>query len=264
LFPEPSILLHESHDTLGAARLYPYFLRAGSGGCVLVLPGGGYAGLARHEGPHVAGWLNSIGIAAVVLEYSVGKDLFPRPQQQALYAMRLLRSKAKEYRIDPQHIGVIGFSAGGHLAASVANGFDRPSWLLDPDNALDGISARPDAAILAYPVLTSGEFAHRGSFNNLLGEQAGDAEEMDLSWELSVHPEAPPHFLWHTADDGSVPVENTYLMAMSLRAKRIPHEVHVYPTGAHGLGLCSLGDKRQGRSSAWKAAAETWLMDLGF
>ena len=208
--------------------------------------------------------LPCLGISAVVLEYTVGQDIYPKPQQQALYAMRYLRSHAERLNIDPQRIAVIGFSAGGHLAASVSHGYDRESWLLDPDGELAGISARPDASILSYAVLSSGPFAHVGSYNNLLGESSSTEERAELSWERQVHDNAPPHFLWHTAEDTCVPVENTYLMAMALRAKKIEHELHVYPKGSHGLGLCSIGDRRQGRAVNWKNQAESWLMSLGF
>jgi acetyl esterase/lipase len=265
MFSEPSHPLHTTDFLLSKANLYPYLLEdAVRPGCVLVLPGGGYGGVSHQEGPPVAGWLNSMGVAAVVLEYTVGQGVYPAPQQQALYAVRYLRAHAEALNIDPDKIGVIGFSAGGHLAACVANGFDRPEWLLDPDGCLEGTSARPDAAILAYPVISSGPFAHVGSFDNLLGVDATPEQRAEFSWEHHVHADAPPHFLWHTASDMGVPPENSYLMAMGLSAAKIPHELHVYPEGAHWLGLCSIGGRRQGSAVQWKAQAETWLLARGF
>jgi acetyl esterase/lipase len=113
-------------------------------------------------------------------------------------------------------------------------------------------------------VISSAHFPHQGSFINLLGDDATPAEREKLSWEKHIHPNSPPTFLWHTAEDDCVPVENTYLMAMGLSSKNIPHEVHVYPQGHHGLGLCSIGDRRQGACTQWKQQAERWLMDQGF
>lgn len=265
MFKEPSQLLHNNHPVLSQARLYPFILEdAVNSACVLVLPGGGYGGVSHQEGPPVAAWLNSMGISAVVLEYTVGQKIYPVPQQQAIYAMRYLRKNANELNIDGSRIGVIGFSAGGHLAACVSHGFDRNEWFIDPDKCLEGISARPDLSILCYPVLSSGKFAHVGSFHNLLGKESSPEEQAQLSWEHHVHENAPPHYIWHTAEDSGVPVENAYLLAMSLQAKKIEHEIHVYPKGGHGLGLVSIGNRREGRAVNWKNQAESWLLSLGF
>ncbi len=117
--------------------------------------------------------------------------------------------------IDPNKIGVLGFSAGGHLAACVSQGFDRAEWLLDPDGALVSTSARPDASILSYPVISSGDLGHQGSFDNRLGKESDRTQRDALSWDKHAHPNSPPTFLWHTADeDAAVPVENSYLMAI--------------------------------------------------
>lgn len=270
MFKEPSQPLHGTEPTLSAARLYPYFLEDGDDfACVLVLPGGGYANVSHQEGPPVAGWLNSMGISAAVLEYSVssseGPGTYPKPQQQALYAMRWLRANAGELNIDPKKIGVLGFSAGGHLAACVSHGFDRNEWLLDPDACLGGVSARPDASILAYAVLSSFSLhMHRGSMENLFGEHYDTDIQKTVCWENHVHSDAPPTFLWHTAEDGVVPVENSYQMAMSLQQAKIAHELHVFPKGDHGLGLVSIADRRQGSAEQWRPLAERWLRELGF
>lgn len=267
MFKEPSQPLHPTDPVLSEARLYPYLLEDGEDfACVLVLPGGGYGMVSHQEGPPVAGWLNSMGISAVVLEYTTsnGEAIYPKPQQQALYAMRWLRANAKDHNIDPNRIGVIGFSAGGHLAACVSQGFDRDEWLLDPDGNFGNTSARPDASILSYAVISEGELGHQGSFKNLLGSEADASARKAISWELQAHPQSPPTFLWHTAEDASVPVENSYMMAMALQANKTPHELHVFPAGEHGLGLCSIDFRRQASTAQWRALAERWLLDIGF
>jgi acetyl esterase/lipase len=267
MFKEPSQLLHPADPVLSEARLYPYFLEDGEHfACMLVLPGGGYGHVSHQEGPPVAAWLNSIGISAAVLEYTVseGDVIFPQPQQQALYALRWLRANSKELNFDPNQIGVIGFSAGGHLAACLSQGFDRNEWLLDPDHTLADISARPDASILSYPVISSGDLGHQGSFDNLLGKASDTTQREAMSWEKHAHPNSPPTFLWHTAEDAVVPVENSYLMAMALQQHSTPHELHVFPKGEHGLGLCSIDLRRQAGAAQWRPLAERWLLELGF
>ena len=264
MFKEYSEVLHKEDPVLSKARLYPYFLEdAKNSACILILPGGGYGHVSHQEGPPVAGWLNSMGISAAVLEYTVGAKVYPEPQQQAIYAMRYLRANAAELNINPEKIGVLGFSAGGHLCACVSQGFDRKEWHLDPDGTLGNTSARPDASILAYAVLCAIKM-HKGSYKNLLGENPDQNLVNSLSWEKNIHTDSPPTFLWHTADDAVVAVSNTYLMAMAFEEKSIPHEVHVYPEGEHGIGLVSIGHRRQGTSGQWKAQAERWLLELGF
>ena len=264
----PSQPLHPSDPVLSQARLTPYLMEDGENfACMLVLPGGGYRRIAWHESVPVAGWLNSIGIAAAVLEYSVGEDevLYPRPQQQALYALRTLRARATSLNIDPARIGVLGFSAGGHLAACVAHGFDRADWLLDPDGELGGVSARPDAALLGYATLSADFCRQVGSYKRLLGEDVTREQADFLSWDKHAHPQCPPMFLWHTAEDDGVPVENAYLMALALQANKTPHELHVFPEGGHGRGLASIGERREHAAVAqWRPLAERWLLDRGF
>ncbi len=265
MFKEPSEPLHPNDPILSKARIYPSYLEDGDNfACVLVLPGGGYHMVSHQEGPPVAGWLNSIGISAVVLEYTVGEKIYPLPQQQALYALRSIRANAAQNKIDPNRIGVIGFSAGGHLAACVSQGFDREAWHLDPDRTLGELSGRPDAAMLCYPVIQSGETGHSGSFDNLFGQDAGTEVRAQVSWEQQAHPQSPPTFLWHTAEDATVPVENSYAMALALQKNKTPHELHVFPTGNHGLGLCSIDTRRQDSAGQWRGLAERWLLNLGF
>lgn len=270
MFKEPSQPLHPTEPALSSARLYPYFLEDGEDfACVLVIPGGGFNEVSHQEGPPVAGWLNSIGISAAVLEYSVsseeGPGTYPKPQQQALYAMRWLRANAAELNINPNKIGVIGFSAGGNIAAGVSHGFERSEWLLDPDNCLETVSARPDASILAYGILSSFSlYKPRATMDNLLGKQANLELQRTLCWNDFVHPLAPPTFLWHTVEDATVPVENTYHMAIALQQSQIPHELHVFPKGAHGLGLATIDTRRQGSADQWRGLAERWLRELEF
>ena len=267
MFNEPSQLFPPSDPVLSKARLYPSFLKDGENfACMLVLPGGGYAEVSHQEGPPVAGWLNSLGISAVVLEYTVSdeKPIYPQPQKQALYTLRWMRANAAELNIDPNRIGVIGFSAGGHLAASLSQGFDRADWLLDPDDALGSTSARLDASILSYPVISAGPLGHQRSFDNLLGKGSSVAEREAFSWEKHAHPESPPTFLWHTAEDSVVPVQNSYLMAMALQQNNTSHELHVFPKGQHGIGLCSIDYRRQTGAAVWRPLAERWLLEQGF
>ncbi len=270
MFKEFSQPLHPTDSILSSANLYPYFLEDGNDfACMLVIPGGGYSHVSHQEGPPVAGWLNSLGISAVVLEYSVssneGPGTYPRPQQQALYAMRWLRANATALNINPNKIGVIGFSAGGHLAACVSHGFDRDDWLLDPDACLDGVSARPDASILAYSVLSASSLhMHRGSMQNLFGAHLDTDIQKSVCWENNVHPHGPATFLWHTAEDTVVPVENSYQMGIALQKEKIPHELHVFPKGAHGIGLGTIDTRRQGSAEQWRFLAERWLRELEF
>jgi len=236
---------------------------------MLVLPGGGYGHISNQEGGPVAGWFNSIGISAVVLEYSVtdveGPGTYPRPQQQALYTMRWLRAHAASLNIDPNKIGVIGFSAGGHLAACVSHGFERAEWLLDPDQSLERISARPDLSILAYaPLAASTIIPERPSMQGLLGPEVTSAMTDPLGWDTHVHPNAPETFLWHTAADPQVDAVNSYQMAIALQNAGIPHELHSFPEGGHGLGLVSIGERRQGAAEQWRPLAERWLRERGF
>lgn len=230
---------------------------------VLVLPGGGYGGRAEgHEGLSVASWLNSLGIAAFVLRYRVAPWRHPAPLADARRALRLVRARAAEWRVDPHRVGILGFSAGGHLALSTA--FAERVAAPTGDDAIAAHSARPDACIACYPVASAGRFRHAGAFQNLVGgddaEAAARATGLGLSIEDAVTPKAPPTFLWHTADDEAVPVQNTYLVAAALAAAGVPHACHVFPHGAHGVGLAPehpvLGQ--------WPALAAAWLAELGW
>lgn len=240
-------------------RLTPYRVPGdGARACVIVCPGGGYGGRAPHEGEPIARWLNSVGVSAFVLDYRVSPYRHPIPLGDAQRAIRTVRAKAAEWRIDPKRVGILGFSAGGHLAGSAATLFDDGQ--ADAADLIDRQSSRPDAAILCYAVLTFGDFRHDGSMRNLLGAEPDPALREKLSLEKSVTDRTPPTFLWHTSDDGAVPVENALLFAAALRKHKVLFALHVFPHGGHGMGLAT-GDKTV---SQWTALCAEWLQGLGF
>lgn len=212
--------------------------QAGSGGAtVLICPGGGYAHLADHEGSAIASWLNAQGIHGAVLRYRLGPGhRHPAMIQDAQRAIRLLRANAAAWGIDPAGIAVMGFSAGGHLASTLA--VHSSHFHCGADDLAGTVSARPDAAVLCYPVIEMvGPFTHAGSRNHLLGPEPS-AEVLDLltTWR-HVTPDTPATFLWHCADDQAVPLENTLRFAEACRRVGVPLELHVYEAGGHGCGL---------------------------
>lgn len=231
-----------------------------SGAAVVVCPGGGYARLAAdHEGRQVAEWLNSLGVSAFVLQYRLGpRYRHPVPLQDAQRAIRLLRSRAVEWGIDPARVGILGFSAGGHLASTASTHFDdgQPG-ASDP---VERQGSRPDFAVLGYPVISLVDPpAHLGSRRNLLGEPADPALVDLLSNERQVTPRTPPSFLFHTADDSVVPVANALLYFEALTRAGVPGELHVFPRGRHGVGLAPDDPVL----SAWPRLCATWLGGLG-
>lgn len=217
-----------------------------NGLAVVVCPGGGYGALAMdHEGKQIAQWLNSQGIAAFVLKYRLGpRYRHPAPLQDAHQAIRIVRKRAAEFKINPDRVGIMGFSAGGHLAATAATHFNAP-----------GI--RPDFAILGYPVITftKEEFVHKGSRRNLLGDSPSPKLVEELSNELQVTRETPPIFLFHTNEDKGVPPENSVLFYMACRKAGVPVEMHIYETGPHGVGLAATDISL----SSWPARLADWL-----
>lgn len=231
-----------------------------TGAAIVVCPGGGYGHLADHEGHTVAVWLNQLGITAAVLKYRLG----PRYQHPAMLsdaqrAIRMLRAQSSTWRIDPARIGIMGFSAGGHLASTAATQFGegKPA----SEDPVERVSSRPDLVILAYPVITmSGRYTHQGSRRNLLGENPA-AELVDqMSSEKQVSSRTPPAFLFHTEDDAAVPVENSLLFAASLRAAKVPYELHVFEHGRHGVGLAQADPIL----SSWPKLLEAWLRTRNF
>ncbi len=239
------------------------FLPAASkrnGASVVICPGGGYSGLADHEGAGYAEWLAEHGVAAYVLRYRLGSQGYRHPIElgDVARAMRMVRSFAKRDGLDPARVGVMGSSAGGHLAASIATLFDAGNATA-PD-PLDRESSRPDVAILCYPVITLGEFTHNGSRNQLLGPNPAPELLKELSTEMRVTKDTPPTFLWHTMADTTVPVENSLMFAAALRKARVPFSLHIYETGVHGLGL-----GRPGRPAPpWGDQLLYWLKERKF
>lgn len=231
-----------------------------TGAAIVVCPGGSYGMLADHEGHAIAVWLNSIGVTAAVLKYRLGPRYHhPAPLQDAARAMRTVRARALEWGIDPHRIGIMGFSAGGHLASTIATHFDAgDSTSADP---IERVSSRPDIAVLAYPVISMRDgITHQGSRRHLLGDNPTLALEAELSNEEHVTAQTPPTFLFHTADDPVVPVENSFLFATALRGAKVPFELHVFQHGAHGVGLAQ-NDPVLG---VWPGLLEHWLKVQGF
>ena len=229
-------------------------------GCVLICPGGGYGFLAPHEGATVGAFLASNGILGAVLRYRLGpRYRHPAPLLDASRAMRLLRHRAGELRIDPRRVAVLGFSAGGHVASTLSTHFDAGD--AKATDAVDRESSRPDAAILCYPVITmTSPFTHAGSRNNLIGTPADAALVERLSNERQVTSQTPPTFVFHTADDAHVPIENALLYVDALRRAKVSFEAHLYERGEHGVGLAS-DDPRLG---TWGPLMVSWLRSRGW
>lgn len=242
-------------------KLYLSTAAKSTGAAMIVCPGGGYAHLADHEGAPVAEWLNSLGIKAFVLKYRLGSSGYHHPAmlQDVRRAIRHVRSHASEWGIDSNRIGVLGFSAGGHLASSAGTHFD----LGDPSGSdlVERVSSRPDLMVLIYPVITMGKLGHSGSRDNLLGKEPG-GELVDLmSNEKQVTPQTPPAFLVHGENDGGVPVENSLLFADALRKAGVGFELHVFEKAPkHGFGLAA----SDAALSVWPKLCEQWLRKQGF
>ncbi len=218
-----------------------YRPRAGpaTGAAIVICPGGSYQNLAAHEGDSVAVWLRTLGVTSFVLKYRLGPRYHhPAPLLDAARAVRTVRARAAEWGIDPAKVGIMGFSAGGHLASTLATHFDdgNPA-AADP---IDRMSSRPDIAILAYPVISMTDgITHQGSRRNLLGATPDTALVELLSNEKRVTGRTPPTFLFTTADDNVVPAANTLLFAEALDRAKVAYELHVFPHGPHGVGLAS-------------------------
>jgi acetyl esterase/lipase len=240
-----------------------YVLKSGAPRpAVLVLPGSGYVQCSPREAEALAVRFNAAGFHAFVLWYSCAPRRHPVPIQDCARALTIIRSRQGEWQIDPSQIAMMGFSAGGHLALAETL-FHRESYA-----ALPGVnpeSGRADALMLCYPVISSGEFAHRGSFNALLGENPDPDLLRRLSLETQISPGLPPVFLWHTYTDQSVPVENSLLLAGALRRAGIPLEMHIFPEGKHGLSL-AVGETEAGdpgnvnlHAAQWFSLCLNWL-----
>lgn len=216
------------------------YLHAGPGPypAMLVIPGGGYCFVSPTEAEPVAKRFYNEGYNAFVLTYTVNPlgnaPLGRQPLNDIARAVRVIRSRAGEFQVDPGRLAVCGFSAGGHLAASLCVHYEDAE---ESNPSYAGISPRPDAAVLCYPVITSGPLAHRGSFDALLGPDASQQELDYMSLERHVTAQTPPCFLWQTMEDGAVPVENSYLFAQACQAQGVPYAHHVFTKGQHGLSL---------------------------
>lgn len=263
--PTPEVLWpNGAPGALGTAdedqpSLTPYPAKSPNGTAVVVCPGGGYQHLAMdHEGVQIARWLNSIGISAFVLKYRLGpKYHHPVMIQDAQRAIRTVRTRAAALHIQPDRIGIWGFSAGGHLASTAATHFDTgDANAADP---IDRAGSRPDFAILAYPVISLGEFAHVGSRNNLLGKTPDPKLVEELSNDLQVTAQTPPTFLFHTTADATVPVENSVRFYLALRKAGVPAEMHIFQNGPHGVGLAAT----DATLSLWGQLLANWLRERG-
>ena len=232
-----------------------------NGTAVIICPGGGYGMLAiNKEGYKVAEWLNNLGINAFVLKNRLPSDLIMKdknigPLQDAQEAVRLLRRNAQKWNLNPNKIGIMGFSAGGHLAATLSTHYNDKVY-----DAKDNVSARPDFSILIYPVISMEDaITHKGSKENLLGKNVGDVMIGNYSNEKQVTAETPKTFLVHATDDKAVPVENSINYFLALKQHQVPVEMHIYENGGHGFGLGV-----QGTNKNWPKACEKWLISNGF
>ena len=225
-------------------------------------PGGGYGGLAGHEGADYALFLNQHGVTAFVLKYRLGSAGYrhPRMLEDAARAVRLVRAKAEMWKVDSKRVGVMGSSAGGHLASTLLTHFDAgKSDAVDP---IDKESSRPDLGILCYAVITLGDKTHQGSKHNLLGKDPEAEMVKFLSNELQVTKDTPPCFVWHTAEDKAVPVENSLQFAAALQKNGVPFDLHVYQKGRHGIGLA---DKAPFTNAhPWSRDLVFWLKEQKF
>jgi len=225
--------------------------------------GGGYDHLTTyHEGIQVEQWLNSLGVAGFILKYrhrnSGAGYGHPAPLQDAQRAIRMVRSHAKEWNIDPNRIGILGFSAGGHLASTVGTHFDTGNT--DANDAVEKVSCRPDFMILIYPVISLTEwYAHSGSRRNLLGDNPDANMVEELSNEKHVTAQTPPTFLVHANDDTGVPPENSIHFYLALRKANVPVEMHIYERGGHGFGL----GKKDIAALSWPACCADWMKGRG-
>ena len=233
--------------------------RKANGTAVIICPGGGYSRLSMdNEGSDIVGWLNQNGITCILLKYRLPNDTIMKdktigPLQDLQEAVRIVRRHAAEWKIDKDKIGVIGFSAGGHLASTLSTRFNEKVY--DSDTT----SARPDFVILGYPVITMSELnTHTGSRKNLLGKLPDPVLVEYFSNELHVLKQTPPTFIFQAEDDKTVPVQNSIIYYIALKDKGVASELHIYPKGGHGFGLAKNG----GTESTWPDACINWLKQI--
>ena len=266
LWPEGSVPLAKGNQAVDVPTLTSYQPASGAttnAPAMVILPGGGYGALAPHEGKDYALFLNREGIRCWVLKYRLGSNQYRHPAMlfAAARAVRWVRSHAAELGVDPNRIGIMGSSAGGHLASTLLTHHDAGK----PDAAdpVDRVSSRPDMGILCYPVITLGTYTHVGSKRNLLGDTPDPTLVEDLSNELRVNAETPPTFLWSLRDDAAVPIENSLQFALACRKAKVPFEIHLYDGKPHGIGL---GAKPPEFANAhpWTADLLAWLKARGW
>jgi acetyl esterase/lipase len=230
-----------------------------NGASILIFPGGGYEHLSPHEGKGFADWFVAHGVTAYVLKYRLGpRYQHPAMLEDATRALRMVRAFAKRDGLDPARVGVIGSSAGGHLAAMLATNFDTGDGAAA--ESVQRESSRPDLAILCYPVISMGEFAHAGSKRNTIGKDASPELVEKTSPQLHVTPKTPPCFLWSTYEDQTVPVENTLMFATALRKAGVRFSLHIYEKGVHGAGMGT----PERAAPPWPAELLYWLREEKF
>lgn len=256
--------LGNKEEDIPTLSIYPPDPDKSTGAGIVVCPGGGYGMLAPHEGDHYARWLNEQGITGIVLKYRLASNNYHYPAmcQDVSRAMRYVRAKADEWKLDANRIGVMGSSAGGHLSSWILTHFDAGQP--DADDPIEQQSSRPDIGILCYPVISmSSEIGHAGCRQNLVGDNSSPELLKSLSTELQVTPETPPCFVWHTFEDAGVKVENSLEFAAALTESNIPYELHVYQKGHHGLGLGS-PEYDPAKWLPWTEECSRWLKERGF
>lgn len=262
LWPDgaPGAKADEDHDRPTITMYVPAEeLRTGT--AVIVCPGGAYQNLAMdHEGERVAEWLNRAGVTAFVLKYRHGKHGYrhPIPMHDAQRAIRTVRHHAARWQLKPDRIGVLGFSAGGHLASTTGTHFDR--GIKDAEDPIDRASCRPDFMVLCYPVISfTAPYTHRGSRANLIGKNFDPELAKLLSNELQVTEDTPPTFLMHAGGDRAVPPANSIAFYQALRKEGVAAELHLYAHGGHGFGLGKPGEPH----AEWPKACERWMARQG-
>jgi acetyl esterase/lipase len=257
----PEVVAEDRVSNVHTPALLAYLAPAdhNTGAAAIVCPGGGYTRLAiDHEGFAVARWLNGLGVSAFILKYRLKEYGHPAPLRDVLRAVRLVRAAAPRWKIDPARLGVIGFSAGGHLASTAGTLYDAPEGRTGAE--LDRVSARPDFLVLVYPVISlKPPYAHVGSREALIGRNPSPELVDHLSTDLQVTKDTPPTFLVATTADTTVPVENSIGFYLALRRAGVPAEMHVYVAGPHGFGM----NPGLGPTSDWPARCAEWMTATG-
>ncbi|HVW38270.1 MAG TPA: alpha/beta hydrolase, partial [Pirellulales bacterium] len=257
-------------DALGSdekdiPQLTPYWPDAdkATGAAIIVFPGGGYNVLAPHEGEAYARWLNDLGIAAFVLKYRLIKDRYHVPAilKDAARAVRTVRANAESWQLDPARVGIIGSSAGGHLAATLSTQFDAGQ--ADHDDLVERVSSRPDATILCYAFILFDRTDNPERHERFLGPKPSAEQIRAFSPALNVTAKTPPFFIWQTVEDPGVKVENSLVMADALRQAGVPFDLHLYEKGRHGIGL-GTRDYDRSKLHPWTQACAYWLGQRGF